>query len=410
MNRFFLTLVLIFLTLDLLWWIYARRRFAGTGSTHRRLRWLTDFISIGSILTLLLLIGSRAIHMPIDAIMPRILVIFTFIWHLFALPVAIAILTLHGTTRAAKALFEVTRKNGDANAGSSSQPPEDRPPTRRDFLARAGAFAPALVSGAGTAYAASTLSTLRVRELQVRLANLPSSLDGLTIAHVSDTHLGRFTDAATFRRIVTHVNDLDADLILHTGDLINDDQSLLPPACQLVREMKARHGTFLCEGNHDLIEGRESFYESMRREQMPLLIDQIQSVQVNGHEIELLGLPWTRGGRTGGADAAIAEGVNRLAGRRSIAAFPILLAHHPHAFDAAVENGIPLTLGGHTHGGQLNLTDHIGFGPAMYRYWSGLYSRAGCHTFISNGAGNWFPIRMNAPAEIARITLRRLPA
>ena len=89
-------------------------------------------------------------------------------------------------------------------------------------------------------------------------------------------------------------------------------------------------------------------------------------------------------------------------------AFPILLAHHPHAFDPAAAAGIPLTLAGHTHGGQLMLTNSIGFGPQMYRYWSGPYRKDdGASLVVSNGVGNWFPLRINAPAEIIHLTLRR---
>jgi predicted MPP superfamily phosphohydrolase len=52
------------------------------------------------------------------------------------------------------------------------------------------------------------------------------------------------------------------------------------------------------------------------------------------------------------------------------------------------------------------LTERLGAGPVMFRYWSGLYTRANSSLVVSNGAGNWFPLRINAPAEIVRITLR----
>jgi hypothetical protein len=82
------------------------------------------------------------------------------------------------------------------------------------------------------------------------------------------------------------------------------------------------------------------------------------------------------------------------------------MTHHPHGFDAAVRHGLPLTLAGHTHGGQLMLTDHIGAGPLMFRYWSGPYEKGGHHLIVSNGVGNWFPLRTHAPAELIHLTLR----
>jgi predicted MPP superfamily phosphohydrolase len=87
--------------------------------------------------------------------------------------------------------------------------------------------------------------------------------------------------------------------------------------------------------------------------------------------------------------------------------FTICLAHHPHAFDVARDRGIGLTLAGHTHGGQLMLPGDIGFGPLMYRYWSGLYTEGGAAAVINNGTGNWFPLRTFAPAEVGVLTLRR---
>ncbi len=87
-------------------------------------------------------------------------------------------------------------------------------------------------------------------------------------------------------------------------------------------------------------------------------------------------------------------------------AFPILLAHHPHAFDAAVKADLPLTLAGHTHDGQMMLNRQYGTGPVLFRYWSGLYTRGRSQMIVSNGVGNMFPVRINAPAEIVHITLR----
>ena len=107
------------------------------------------------------------------------------------------------------------------------------------------------------------------------------------------------------------------------------------------------------------------------------------------------------------ADQRQAASMRELLAARNASAFPILLAHHPHAFDAAADAQLPLTLSGHTHGGQLMLNEQLGFGPAMFRYWSGLYERGASKLIVSNGVGNWFPLRLNAPAEVVHLTLRR---
>ena len=98
--------------------------------------------------------------------------------------------------------------------------------------------------------------------------------------------------------------------------------------------------------------------------------------------------------------------MRELMRQRQPDAFPILLTHHPHAFDAAVKAALPLTLAGHTHGGQWMFDRQHGLGPALFRYWSGLYTRGHSQMIISNGVGNWLPLRINAPAEIVHLTLR----
>ncbi|MBC7785597.1 MAG: hypothetical protein H7144_17330, partial [Burkholderiales bacterium] len=131
------------------------------------------------------------------------------------------------------------------------------------------------------------------------------------------------------------------------------------------------------------------------------LLDEVRNVRVRGRTIDIISPRWS-----GRGDASVNAGVQRLLTYRRNDAFAILLAHHPHSFDAAAAAAIPLTLAGHTHGGQLALTRNIGIGPMMYRYWSGEYRQDQSACMISNGAGNWFPLRINVPCEIIHITLR----
>jgi hypothetical protein len=134
---------------------------------------------------------------------------------------------------------------------------------------------------------------------------------------------------------------------------------------------------------------------------LPFLLESQQAVRFRGESVQFLGIRWAH------ADAQLASSVARVKPQIEPGAFPILLAHHPHAFDAAAAAGFPLTLSGHTHGGQIMLNERVGFGPAMYRYWSGLYRKGPHALIVSNGAGNWFPLRIKAPADIVHLTLHR---
>jgi predicted MPP superfamily phosphohydrolase len=238
--------------------------------------------------------------------------------------------------------------------------------------------------------------------MDVELPDLPPELDGLRIAVVADLHVGTFTNGPTVKRIVEATNRLDADLILLPGDLINNALADLSDALDAVDNMQSRFGSYLCVGNHDLIEDGAEFVRRVRA-RVPLLVNASRIIAIRGQHVQLLGLPWNRD------EVLISSSVHELARHLAPSAFPILLAHHPHAFDAAAAAGFPLTLSGHTHGGQLMLTEGIGFGPLLYRYWSGLYRKPGPNgatLVVSNGVGNWFPLRTGAPAEIIHLTLR----
>jgi predicted MPP superfamily phosphohydrolase len=324
-----------------------------------------------------------------------------FIWHFLGLGLLSLIgLGLIPVLVVAKIATKGTRHRNAAVAS------HDRPAwSRREFLGFAAAVTPPLFTLTLTGVAMSQLNNFRVRRFVIPISGLPRALDGATIAQVSDMHVGRFTSGRVLEKMVSTVNELRADLVLLTGDLINDALADLDHGIELVRKMEARFGLYLIEGNHDLIEDGAAFERRTRNSGIPFLLDQSASVTVNGAPIQLLGLSWTR---IGGPkrEAAIAQSVRELLRQRDAAAFPILLAHHPHAFDAAAAAGVPLTLSGHTHGGQLMLNEQLGFGPGMFRYWSGLYTRGESKLIVSNGVGNWYPLRVNAPAELIHITLR----
>ncbi len=393
---FIATVVLILVIGDLAWWWRA----------HRMLRRAQPFqaalalFSIAQLCGLALILASRSQGVVLDALLSPPLLAVVYIWHLLVLIPTLIIWLGADAVRGVSALVRrLTQRGTPPTSGMS----------RREFLGSVAALTPAALSIGGASVAIPQISQFRVRPIELPLAALPPALDGLTIAHVTDTHVGRFTQGKVLDAIVRATNELNADLVLMTGDLINYALSDLPVALDLVLQFRSRHGTYMCEGNHDLIENADTFVRETRAAGIPLLIGESQLLDIRGARLQLLGLPWgapeagpSRAEQHG--DAAIAFSTRRLLAQRRDDAFPILLAHHPHAFDFAEK--IPLTLSGHTHGGQLMFSEHTGFGPWLFRYWSGLSTKAGRALVVSNGVGNWFPLRTNAPAEIIHLTLR----
>jgi predicted MPP superfamily phosphohydrolase len=228
-------------------------------------------------------------------------------------------------------------------------------------------------------------------------------------------HVGPWTNGRVLRAMVEKTNALRTDLVLLTGDLIHYDLADLPEAIALVKAMQGRYGLWMIEGNHDLFENAGEFERRVKAAGLHLLLDEWAVADVRGHPVQLFGLSWIGAGNaespadTGDESQRDKWGVlqlHRLMKERHSEVFPILLAHHPHAFDAAAEFALPLTLAGHTHGGQWMLDSRHGAGPVLFRYWSGLYTRAGSQLIVSNGVGNVLPLRISAPAEIVHITLR----
>lgn len=398
---FIATVISILVLGDLAWWWRAHRLLAPLP----RRRWWRGALAVfvlAQVAGLGLLFASRMAASPLEAVLARPILASVYLWHLMILVPLLIVWPALDLARGLVALvrrFVLPRREAPVHGGGLS---------RREFFGAAAAIAPTVLSLGGTAVAMPQLSTFRLRRLEVPLAALPRALDGMTIAHVSDLHVGRFTQGAVLDRVVEATNALRADLVLMTGDLINYSLSDLPVALDLVRKLRGRHGLFMCEGNHDLIEDGAAFVRETRAAGVPLLIGESAQVEVRGVPVQLLGLPWGAPGAASRAeqhgDTAIATSIRGLLAQRDAAAFPILLAHHPHAFDFAGD--LPLTLAGHTHGGQLMLAEGTGFGPWMFRYWSGRYSRDGRSLIVSNGVGNWFPLRTHAPAEILHLTLR----
>lgn len=394
----FLLIIVSLLVFDLLWWWWSDRqvRRLHYGRAWRVAIGLFMGLQVGGYVWML---ASRLVGLPFAV--PTWAVALLYIWHLLILPLAtLALLGVGSVTALGTLVSQFVRK-------PSAEPaePANHGPSRRQVIAGALAAVPPLVTGGWAAGASLSIDRFRIRELAVPVAGLPAQLDGLAIAHVTDSHVGKFTHGRTLQRIADATNDLKPDLIAFTGDLIDFKLEDLGAGIEMLKRMKSRYGLFAVEGNHDLFADRAYFENEVRRSGVPLLLNESAEIDVRGQVLQVIGIKWgplhDRGQR------GISDQVRAVKPLVQHGAFPILLAHHPHAFDPAAEAGLPLVLAGHTHGGQLMLSDTVGAGSVLFKYLSGLYTKASSSLVVSNGVGNWFPVRMNAPAEIIKVTLHR---
>ncbi len=272
--------------------------------------------------------------------------------------------------------------------------------SRRHFLYAVGCGAiPAVALGMGV-HGTLTREDLRLRRFDTPIAGLPPEFEGLTIAHVSDLHSGVFVGPERLRRMSDMTNDLKADLIMITGDVINREMNEFPAALAAIQRLESRYGMFLCEGNHDVIPGNFLVVNACRRNGLAMLFDECEALQLRGRRLLVGGLPWMGSGFEGRPQL-----VSRLYPERQDGDVRILLAHHPHLFDVA--DSADLVLSGHTHGGQIMFGDNVGLGRIRFKYCSGLFQRGNTRMVVNNGCGDWFPCRIGAPAEIGLLRLTK---
>jgi uncharacterized protein len=253
-----------------------------------------------------------------------------------------------------------------------------------------------------------------VREEDIRIPGLAAGLDGFRIANLGDVHIGRFIDAKELGRGITAINAQRVDLLVITGDLV-DDVSQLEGSMQVLEQSNTANKIVAILGNHEEMGDLPKILTVYGRHKarITLLVNETMEITHDGVTLHIVGVDYPmnpRGGHmlprpeqnaamSAQADAAFAgltQGETILA-----------LSHHPAFFAFAAAHGAQLTLASHTHGGQLRL-----FGRPLidaYLYLQGLYRRGDAFLDVSAGFGHWFPIRFGVPREIVIVTLRSEP-
>ncbi|HEY6619917.1 MAG TPA: metallophosphoesterase [Steroidobacteraceae bacterium] len=267
---------------------------------------------------------------------------------------------------------------------------------------------------AGLALSFTSTADFVVRQEDIRIAGLPPGFDGFRIANLGDVHIGRFIDAKALSRGIKAINDQNVDLLVVTGDLV-DDVSQLESSMHALEQSNAPNKIVAILGNHEEMGDLPrilSIYDR-HKSRIDLLVNQSITISHDGAKLRIVGVDFPmnpRGGRvlprpqlgaamSAQADAAFAG----LSKGETILA----LSHHPAFFDFAAAHGAQLTLASHTHGGQLRL---FGRPPIdAYRYLQGLYRHGDSYLDVSAGFGHWLPIRFGVPREIVIVTLRADP-
>lgn len=256
---------------------------------------------------------------------------------------------------------------------------------------------------------------LEVRYVTFTSPSLPPYFDGYKLLHFSDFHLGTFPREANFvRRVVERANAEGVEMMLFTGDLVNDSASEVEPYLDELRRLEAPDGIFSVWGNHDYCEyNTHHGLADLRRNRRKLFALQEQlgwHQLMNEHfkvshgmaSIEIIGVE-------NAGQPPFSNRSNLRKAMRGVEkeAFKIVLTHDPHHWRREVlRTGAHLTLAGHTHAGQLKIGK---FTPALmaFKEWGGEYHAGKQMLSVSAGLGGSFPFRLGAWPEMTVITLKR---
>jgi predicted MPP superfamily phosphohydrolase len=273
--------------------------------------------------------------------------------------------------------------------------------SRFTFISQTALFLGAALT-TGLTYGMTNRYRYKIRRIRVLLKDLPDEFKGMKIAQISDIHSGSFDDQEAVSKGVVSIMQEKPDLILFTGDLVNNKAEEIVPYMDVFKALKAPLGVYSILGNHDYgdyvswpsDEAKKQNLEQLKQHHAAmgwrLLMNEHFILERNNQQLALIGIEnWGARGFTKYGDMEKA-----VAGLKDLnIPVKILLSHDPSHWEAQVRKDyqdIALTLSGHTHGMQFGI-DIPGFkwSPVQYLYkqWAGLYQEQNQYLYVNRGFG-----------------------
>ncbi|MCI2228692.1 metallophosphoesterase [Polaribacter sp. MSW13] len=262
----------------------------------------------------------------------------------------------------------------------------------------------------------------KVIKYQLSFKDLPDAFDGYTITQISDIHSGSFTNKEKIQYGVNLINEQKSDLMLFTGDIVNNKADEMDNWMDVFDKFEAKEGKYSILGNHDYgdymdwknpqdkIDNLQAIKDIHKKIGFELLCNENRYLEKDGQKIALVGVEnWGKGGFQKKGDLQKAsENIKKED-------FKILMSHDPSHWEHKVKDddfNYQLTLSGHTHGLQMGIEipGWIKWSPSKYVYkqWAGLYNEAGRYINVNRGFGyHAFPGRVGVWPEITVIELKK---
>ena len=262
----------------------------------------------------------------------------------------------------------------------------------------------------------------KVLKYVLHFEDLPEAFDGYKLTQISDIHSGSFDNIDKVRYAVDLINEQQSDVILFTGDMVNNKATELEPYVSVFNKLKATDGMYSVLGNHDYGDYVRWSSEDAKKQNLEdlktlqkdigfdLLLNENRFIEKDGQRIAIVGVEnWGKGGFKKAGDLQKAKSTIDKDD------FKVLLSHDPSHWDAEVVNDnyhYHLTLSGHTHGMQfgIEIPGWFKWSPVKWRYkrWAGIYEELGQYINVNRGFGYLaFPGRVGIWPEITVIELKK---
>ena len=330
--------------------------------------------------------------------------------------VLVAIMFGEDVLRIPQGIYSYFMQNSDGDNGVKHFP------TRRKFISQI-ALGIAAIPFSSILYGMyKGKYNFKVLKYTLHFEDLPEAFDGYRLTQISDIHSGSFDNIKKVEYAIDLINEQQSDVILFTGDMVNNKATELEPYVPIFSKLKAKDGLYSVLGNHDYgdyvkwssEEAKAQNLEDLKSLQnkigFDMLLNENRFIEKDGERIAIVGVEnWGKGGFKKAGD------LKKAASKVEKEDFKILMSHDPSHWDAQVVNDdyhYHLTLSGHTHGMQfgIEIPGWFKWSPVKWRYkrWAGIYEELGQYINVNRGFGYLaFPGRVGIWPEITVIELKK---
>lgn len=242
----------------------------------------------------------------------------------------------------------------------------------------------------------------KIKNISVKIANLPEELHHFTIAQISDLHVGPTIRKNYVEDVVEKTNSTNPDIIVLTGDIADSKAQSIQKNIEPLKNLKSKHGSYYVTGNHEYYWGVNEILSAFENLNLIPLLNQNKIIHHNSRKVLIAGVTDPMGASV----KHHAPDILKASATADNPDFKIILAHRPNVYTQAEPLGFDLQFSGHTHAGQFFPFSLLI--PLAHKFYRGLYQHGGLSVYVNPGTGYWGPA--NRFAVASEITVVKLIA